>query len=185
METTETIHADDRLSSHFRAREVFGTNLAIAGPVQIYLARHLAVELLEPLRYAIGSPLIVTNGMRTLADTKRLEREGYRPSYRSDHSFGLPWNPIGVGAVDLFKTMHDSSTGRVKPARMTEYDYDIACDLFFGEDNRFSNQIGQVIWYPERGHMHVSNAKHVLFSGAAVRALRLSKARRHYIQREG
>lgn len=52
--------------------------------------RILTLEILQPIRDAIGLPITITNGVRTAEDYTRLTKAGYYPSQTSDHFFGNP-----------------------------------------------------------------------------------------------
>lgn len=67
-----------------------------------------AVELCNEVQSVVNRQCRPLSGLRTLDDYLRLKRNGYNPSVKSDHFFGLPINVNGViynesiGAVDLY-----------------------------------------------------------------------------------
>ena len=45
-------------------------------------------DLLQEIRTAIGKPITISSGVRSLADYKRLQSQGLNPSSTSDHFYG-------------------------------------------------------------------------------------------------
>jgi len=73
-------------------------------------------NLLQVIRTEVGKPIVISSGVRSLADYKRLQSQGLNPSPTSDHfygtkvpcqsgsaafkKYGVTYN-IAVGAVDI------------------------------------------------------------------------------------
>jgi hypothetical protein len=166
------------LSSHFAAREVFGDH-----PIrdrQLYLARRLALDLLEPMRHELGVPFYITDGVRDKHDHNRLVNLGLSPSPTSDHSFGLDWQPEGVGAVDVIAVRKTRSGHWAREAFREEHYHAIVAKMAIDENDP---PWGQFIWYRERGHFHIANRRDVFYSAAAIQALPFRKYKaRTYIK---
>ena len=165
-----------KLSPHFAVHELFGEH----EPTQqeSYLATQLCVYVLEPVREVMGCPLFVTNGFRPWEQVLDLEKRGYHPSKTSDHSFGQDWYKWGVGAADLLKVVNGQRQS------FSAHDYNKLVDVLLDEDSIHRKSLGQLIWYPSRGHVHVSNAREVLLTPQAQRGLNLAVKRQHFVYPE-
>lgn len=165
----------DRLSPHFSVAEVFDGH--DASPHQVWLARRLAERVLEPIRKLMGCPLHITDGFRTLERQNDLKARGYKPYRLTDHSFIEPWQPLGVGAVDILKLVR-TRNGNVSRMAFAEDEYDRIVEMFEPEEPL---PYGQLIWYRRRGHIHVSNPRTLAFSGAFVTAVGFPARKATYI----
>ena len=164
----------ERLSDHLATWEVFGDHEP--STTQWRLARHLARHVFEPVRAVLGDrPLIVTHGLRTQAKQTELQREGYKPSPSSDHSWMLDWNPWGVGAIDVMPLDR-----RGQPRAVTEREHSRVAERLLGVGSPFLDHLGQLIWYPVRGHLHLANPKALVFSRYARRHFPEAKPRRQF-----
>lgn len=162
-----------QLSPHFNERE-FGR-----GPMsetQRWLARELCVRCLEPIRAIVGTPIYLTDGVRTWDEHQDLERRGYSPYILSDHSYMLEWNPYGVGAADCLRLVQEQGGWRYRP--FTEEDYGAVVEQMADDGAPW----GQLIWYRRRGHLHVSNPRDLVYSDAFIGALGLPDRRQTYVQ---
>jgi hypothetical protein len=169
---------DMHLSKHLLVREVFGSNEVTQ--LGMFLAVMLATRVFEPIRVLINSPLRVTDGFRTTARHNDLLLRDYHPSKTTDHSFGGELNPFGVGAIDLLPIVGTGPGGHVR--KFEEDEYKELVDHF--SKSEYSSHIGQLIWYPKRGHVHVSNPRELLFAAVAIEKIPLRKKRRFFIYPE-
>lgn len=152
------------LSPHFRVREVFEEHQPT--DTQLWLAKILARDLLEPVRKIVDCALYISDGYRSWARWKDLKRRGYKPYRHSDHSYLEAWNPFGVGAVDLLLLVR-TRTNHIRREPFRQEHYETIVEAMAGEGNP---PWGQLIWYPDRGHIHVSNRREVYFSEAFIAA---------------
>lgn len=83
-----------KLSDHFWFSEFTDRDLLIFTPVQIHMVRHLAMNVLEPIRAYLSDvfgsdvSMRVVSGIRFPSDHNRLKKQGFNPSETSDHLFG-------------------------------------------------------------------------------------------------
>ena len=130
-----------KLTEHFDVAQVWGHPKAIPTQEQIRTCYVGARTILEPLRVAMECPIIVTCGYRTPEDNKRVEGAA-----KSEHTFGAA--SIGLekfeGAWDINLTPNTDHGLRLRAYR------------WLMQSCRHS--IGQLIWYLETGHLHVSLA---------------------------
>lgn len=160
---------DDFITTHFRYNEFLDSavfdDLQEPGEAQQWLTLdwllyRMCKDHLEPIRAIIEEPIIVNDGVRTLRDTERLEAMGYEPNPKSDHSYGLRWNPLGVGAADIIPARTGRFTGEL-------FHHVVGVRTETPDDPPW----GQFIYYPDRGHCHVANRRDVLYSAVAQRGL--------------
>ena len=169
---------DAHLSKHLTVREVFGSNEV--DELSFFLASTLALRLFEPIRKLVNAPLRITNGYRDLAQHNDLYERGYHPSKTTDHSYGGELNRFGVGALDMLPV---TGTGKNRTVRkFTENEYDGLLEHF--QRDRTIGNVGQLIWYPKRGHIHVSNPRQLLYSAVAVEKIPLAIKRRFFVYPE-
>lgn len=170
--------ANPQLSEHCHQREIFGA--VEPTPAQWRLARYWARNLFEPVRAVIGAPLLITDGLRSFERQQEFIAEGLRPDSRTDHSWMSSWNPCGVGAGDLVPIGPDG-----RPRKVTRREYDRIQEELFGHGAKFRDLVGQLIWYPVRGHIHLSNPLSLVFTPWAIENLGLPQRRKTYIYPEG
>lgn len=115
-----------KLTEHFDSAEFVSEADENANITQHYYL--LCLLVLEPVRIKFGS-VYITSGYRTAQDQERLEREGYHPSKTSQHLFGEACDFVCPG---------------VNMAEVYEF---ITKELAWP---------GETIYYPKRGHVHVS-----------------------------
>jgi hypothetical protein len=154
------------LSTHFSEEEILREREV--GEIQVYLAKRLALDQLEPIRGVVGCPLWVNDGIRWWERHLDLKAQNLNPSLTSDHSFGLEWNRLGVGAVDIFKYIREGAFPR-QPRPFTEPDYHHIVSILCEDPE--DPPWGQLIWYRKRGHIHVANHRTVLYSAEAIERL--------------
>lgn len=160
----------DFITTHFRyaefmTRHVFDELIGDVDWLRLdWLLYRLCKDHLEEIRAIIEEPILVTDGLRTWERHCRLVDEGYNPSPTSDHSFGLVWNWLGVGAADVVPY-------RSRRWDQELFDHVIAVRTPDPDDLPW----GQFIYYPERGHCHIANARRVLYSDRAVDGLPFRK----------
>lgn len=151
---------------HFQLREftkakvgkkVFTVKLS---PVGFYLLDTLVTNILDPLRSFYDRPVRVTSGCRdygvysAMLKDREKHPEKAPPSRTSDHFYCNHANPFGVGASDI--TFHGIDPLQVLAWVMSE-----------------ELPVGQVIAYPTKGFVHLSNPKTVLFVPEAIQDLPL------------
>jgi len=140
--------------SEFFSYEEF-TQSNYGKPVFNKLSKHLLEclcrNILDPIRKELGSPIMVTSGIRDVNVMEGLRKTGFYPSVNTDHSFGDPEvNPFGSGAADI--APKEDSCERL---------FTLACELYRKNRIRF----GQCLWERQgrREWVHISNAKTALF----------------------
>jgi len=67
--------------------------------VQQLMVNSLIDHILNPIEDYAGCKMTITSGLRTFQDYDRLIEQGYNPSKKSDHFFGLM--PFTSGAADM------------------------------------------------------------------------------------
>jgi hypothetical protein len=175
-----SLSPDARLSDHFRVRELF-PDLPPPDRLELYLARQLCHNVLEPLREIADEPLLVTDGRRTWRRHLNLKDRRLKPSPTSDHAYGAgfvegfledrtrKWPAawfFGTGAADVVPA---------RTLRWTMRQYREAERRLVDEPEE--PLVGQLIYYPKRGHLHVSNPRHLILSAQAIRELGLPAKR--------
>ena len=148
-----------QLSPHFRVEEIFGSYEP--NEAQWHLAQSLCLNLLEPIRKEVGTPLYITDGYRDRKRHKYLKGNGYSPYKYTDHSYLNELNPKGVGAADVLKMVHTRGDHWARQA-FTEEEYHRCVAVLDPE------LVGQFIWYRKRGHFHVSNPRSIWFARLAL-----------------
>jgi hypothetical protein len=154
-----------RLSRHFKANEIFYST-GIGEPtisnrpkiqrVQLYLARTLCNNLLEPIREVANtlkndSVISVLGGCRNTKSHEHMKKYNWtKPSETSDHSYINDYYALGVGAAD-FVVPHFTA-GEMR------WLFEEAIKIFDGK------QYGQIIFYPTSPSkfIHISNPKAIL-----------------------
>jgi len=129
-----------QLSTNFNLNEFIKSAGLVITPTQqqIFCLSLLAQNVLQPIRNKFGNT-VITSGLRNEKSHKSLISKGYPASTTSDHFAWSKENPIGTGAADI-----------VCPnAEMFLVFEWIQSNIF--------NNIGQVIYYPDKGFIHVSN----------------------------
>jgi hypothetical protein len=127
--------------------------------IQQLMVNSLIDHILNPIEEYAGCKMTVTNGLRTLQDYDRLKEQGYNPSRRSDHFFGLL--PLTSGAADTVYEKGDKFT----------------VELFYDLYRRYSKakdriilpnadvQVGQMILEVNDTHwIHLSNPRRLFYS---------------------
>jgi len=167
------------ITSHFRYAEfmsqyTFEQLVETDGWQRVdWLIYRLCKDHLEPIRAIVEQPLRLTDGVRTWQRHLQLSEDGYNPSLTSDHSFGLSWNWLGVGAAD-FVPVEDGRWSKEL------FDHVAGVRVRASEDPPW----GQFIYYPERGHCHIANRRDVLYSAQAQAGLPFRKYRSRTYEKE-
>ena len=108
------------------------------------------LKLLDNVRIHFNSRVIITSGIRDFYLLNLImEKWGeHQVSKTTDHSYGLPYNFRGVGALDHF--VEGVPTKEV-------YEY---------EKNNFYDYIGQLIYYKKTlgNFCHIANNRNIIFS---------------------
>lgn len=107
-------------------------------PEQIYCLKALANNILQPVRDRFGNTTI-TSGLRNDQSYNALVAQGYPASKTSDHFAWSKENPIGTGAADIV-------CGSA-----------VMFGVFKWVQTNIMDKVGQVIYYPDKGFVHVSN----------------------------
>jgi hypothetical protein len=149
----------NQLSPHFTVPEIFGEHEPTEA--QWYLAQALCLNLLEPIRKEVGTPLHITDGFRDRKRHAYLVKNGYSPYKYTDHSYLDELNPKGVGAADVLKLVKKRG-GRFTRVAFTEEEYQRCLNVLDPQ------HVGQFIWYRKRGHFHVSNPRLIWWSPLAL-----------------
>ena len=105
---------------------------------QIFCIHTLAKDILQPIRDRWGR-LTITSGLRNIKSYKELIRQGYPASKTSDHFAWCKAKPTGTGAADF-----------------TVYVYNLKNVFDWVIDNLYY-KCGQIIYYPNKHIIHVSN----------------------------
>ena len=108
-----------------------------ATPEQIFCLSVLCEKILQPIRDKFGS-IKITSGLRNTISSELMIGKGYNASKTSDHLAWGIWNPRGTGAADF------TCSNNMR-------------DVFHWIQLNIINQIGQVIYYPDKNFIHVSN----------------------------
>jgi len=136
-----------KLSKNFYLNEFTvsaGMNI-IATKEQIFCLKVLCRDVLQPIRNKFG-PVIVTSGLRNMESYRKLKQQGYPASLTSDHFAWSDANPRGTGAADLHCPSAD------------------IMDVFNFVQEYLYYEIGQVIYYPGKNIIHVSNRFNKIFA---------------------
>lgn len=111
---------------------------------QLFCLRVLCRDVLQPIRNQFGT-VTITSGVRNQESYEALVAKGYPASATSDHFAWSKVNPKGTGAADF-----------------TCPDADLM-DVFHFIQEHLYYHIGQVIYYPEKSFIHVSNRYSKIF----------------------
>lgn len=106
-------------------------------PEQTFCIEALCRNILQPIRDVFG-PMTITAGLRTYESNELLKKQGYPASSISDHFAWSSANPKGTGAAD-FVCCADMEV------------------VFKWVQLEIMSKVGQVIYYPEKSFIHVSN----------------------------
>ena len=145
------------MSKYFGIHEVIKSQYGTVTPTdyQIALANRLFQVLHIPRDY-FGFVFDITSGMRnkTIVGGMLADGTSLNSSTRTDHSYMDPDVYLfGVGAIDF----------TCKKCK----------DVFYWIMEKTMNRkllaIGQLIWYPERNFIHISNPKSLIFSQDAIK----------------
>ena len=153
-----------KLSKNFSVKEFTTSAGMVIVPTdeQIFCLRTLCNNLLQPIRDEFGS-VNITSGLRNLESYHRLITQGYPASKTSDHFAWCTANPKGTGAADI----HVAGT-------------DTECVFNWIIDNLYA-KIRQVIYYPNKNIVHVSNS----FENIFAKKDSMEKKRRVMIYKNG
>lgn len=135
-----------QLSPNFRLSE-FTTSAGIVirpTPEQIFCISVLCENILQPVRNIWG-PVKITSGLRNQRSYLALKKKGYPASETSDHFAWGTVNPKGTGAADFV----------VSGAKMKE--------VFHWLIDQHYKHAGQIIYYPKKNFIHVSNHPNEIF----------------------
>lgn len=166
-----------KLSDHFWFRELSERDPGILTPVQMYMAKHIANNILEPIRAYLGDvfgrsvPIRVVSGIRFPSDHNRLKKQGFNPSETSDHLFGnivKLRNPIKIRRYGKY---YQYSVGAVDimPSCGAKEAWDVMRSHFIRERGCIALpngavKIGQVILEKRRSFwLHISNPKELVY----------------------
>jgi hypothetical protein len=129
-----------RLSSNFSRKEFTHSAGTVIVPTkeQLYCLKLLCRNILQPIRDKFGQ-VTITSGLRTKETTNKLIAVGLPASLSSDHIAWSDGNIRGTGAADF--TCHGK-------------DIEV---IFNWIQRNLMHNIGQVIYYPDRSFIHVSN----------------------------
>lgn len=112
---------------------------------QIFCIEVLCKNLLQPIRDTFGS-MNITSGLRDERTNNILKQKGYPASSTSDHMAWSTGNPKGTGAAD-FVCINNKMD-----------------DIFKWIIKNLSSNFRQVIYYPDKNFIHVSNAFDKIFA---------------------
>lgn len=135
------------LSKNFKLSELTRSGDGNITPTyeQLHCLKLLVNNILQPIRDKFG-PVSITSGLRDKETYDRLISKGYPASRTSDHFAWSTVNPKGTGAADI-----------------TLPGTDLNLVFHWIIDNLDSN-IRQVIHYPDKYFIHVSNAFKNIFT---------------------
>lgn len=129
-----------RLSKNF-AQQEFTTSAGIKiDPTseQLFCLKTLCQNILQPIRDKYG-PVNITSGLRNSESTEKLIAAGVSASRTSDHMAWCQGNPKGTGAADFICRGKNMGV------------------IFSWIQRHLMHNVGQVIYYPYRDFIHVSN----------------------------
>lgn len=119
---------------------------------QIFCIEKLCKNVLQKIRDKFGS-LKITSGLRNKESNDKLTAQGYPTSKTSDHFAWSTVNPKGTGAADIV-IQNEKDTVKV-------FNWVI--------DNLY-DKCGQIIYYPDKNFIHVSNDFNEIFNMPDSRA---------------
>jgi hypothetical protein len=114
-------------------------------PEQIYCIKKLCENILQSVHNMWGTTKI-TSGLRNRRSYRALKHQGYPVSASSDHFAWSDVNPRGTGAADFV----------VFGADMKKVFHWIIDELY--------GHTGQIIYYPKKNIIHVSNHRNIIFT---------------------
>lgn len=170
---------DRRLSIHFHLDSKYDQILWSAttgiwiepNPIQIELHRMLAETVERLYRIPLDIPVRVVSGQRNEAIVEALKKEGYPVSLRTDHYFMDMidgWNGT-TGAWDL-----DFPGNEQEIEAFYRRAYTALQDDWLTE-----KRIGQMIYYPNRKIIHISNSYEMAFSRHIAKVIAEQKSGYH------
>lgn len=136
-----------KLSKNFYLNEFTvsaGMNI-IATKEQIFCLKILCRDVLQRIRNKFGT-VVITSGLRNMESYRKLKAQGYPASLTSDHFGWSDANPRGTGAADIHCPNAD------------------ILDVFHFVQEYLYDEIGQVIYYPGKNIVHVSNRFNKIFT---------------------
>lgn len=135
----------DAKFNHWAEIEYFGYDIQREVEKIAYMLHPLLLKL-ETVRGHFGSSVIITNGIRDSILWHMLHNAGYNPSKTTDHSYGLSYNRLGVGAIDHFVMGVDIK------------------DVYAFEKETFGDDVGQLILYKKMKFIHMANPRALVYS---------------------
>jgi uncharacterized protein YcbK (DUF882 family) len=141
-----------KLTKNFELEEFLKSAGIIIEPTneQIFCMQTLCTNVLQPIRDIMG-PVVVTSGLRNVKTTSALIKQGYPASTSSDHYAWSEGNPKATGAADFYCLRKDT---------LGVFDWII---------HSIMDSVGQVIYYPDKNFIHVSNRFSKIFCMADTR----------------
>jgi hypothetical protein len=167
-----------KISSNFSLEEFTTKQEGELSRITLHLLSLLCLNILEPIRIFLGCKMSISSGIRDLEDSQRLITEGYNPSPKSDHFFGVPV-PFKKGNenIPIFGPLYQFSIGACDfvPTMGANEAFKILGNYFQKEHNminlpRGPIQIGQIIL--EKGNIskwiHVSNHPSIVYESEFI-----------------
>lgn len=136
-----------KLTKNFRLKEFTKSAGIVIEPTdeQIFCMQCLCENILQPIRSKWGRTTI-TSGLRNSRSTNLLIANGYPASKTSDHLAWCDVNPRGTGAADINVPGKDMKV------------------IFDWCINNFKDLYRQLIYYPDKNIIHVSNTFNMIFT---------------------
>lgn len=139
-----------KLSDSFSLSELTASSYAAGGFVkpndkQIFCLKKLCENLLQPIRNQFGL-VRITSGLRDMEVYHGLIKAKLPASKTSDHFAWSEANPYGTGAADFYCPNADLDK------------------VYKWIKSELNDKIGQLIIYPSKGFIHVSNSWSEIFS---------------------
>lgn len=167
-----------KISDHFWFSEFSKRDPAILTPVQMYMVKHLAQDILEPIRSYLGTALKsevlmkIVSGFRFPSDNNRLVKQGFNPSETSDHLFGNIVKLRNPAKIRLYGKYYQYSVGAadVVPSCGVKEAWDILLPYFVRDRACIALpigdvKIGQVILERRKSFwLHISNPKDCVYN---------------------
>lgn len=135
-----------RLSKNFCLKEFTksaGIRL-VATPEQIFCLNVLCKNILQSIRDEFGG-IRITSGLRNERSYELLRARGYPASKTSDHFAWSSAHPPATGAADIVPLNADIE------------------DVFYWSIDNLKPATKQIIYYPDKNIIHVSNAHELIF----------------------
>jgi len=167
-----------KISDHFWFSEFSERDPAILTSVQMYMVRHLAQDILEPVRSYLGTAfnsevsMKIVSGLRFPSDNNRLAKQGFNPSETSDHLFGNIIKLRNPAKIRLYGKYYQYSVGAVDvmPSCGAKEAWDMLLPHFVRDRACIALptgdvKIGQVILERRRSFwLHISNPKDCVYN---------------------